>query len=241
MIFFEDKEKNEKFIKDSLMGPNALTILKELLEKLELNKNMRILDLGCGTGLTSMYLAKETGAQIFAADLWIAAGDNFKRFAQFGFERQIVPLHLDAAKPMPFAEDYFDAVISVDAYYYFGTPADYLDKNIVPLLKNGGIIAVGMPGRKDENDDETARKMEPYLRGEKNFHSLEWWKELWQKSKNIEITDSFSMRSHQKAWQDWLASDFYDIKDDIKMMEADGGKYFDTIGLTAKIVKQVQA
>ncbi|MGB2578607.1 cyclopropane fatty-acyl-phospholipid synthase-like methyltransferase [Elusimicrobium simillimum] len=237
MKFFEDEAKNTQFIKNNLMGPNALIILKELLDKLKLNKNMRILDLGCGTGLTSVCLAKETGAQIFAADLWISATDNLKRFTQLGLEKQIFPLQIDAAKPMPFAEDFFDAVISIDAYYYFGTAAGYLDKNIVPLVKKGGVIAIGIPGRKDENDAELAAKMEPYLQGEKNFHSLQWWKDLWQKSKNIEITAAFSMQCHEQAWQDWLASGHSFVKHDIEMMKADSGKYFDTIGLAAEVIK----
>lgn len=237
MIFFENEAKNTKFIKDNLMGPNALLILKELLERLKLNKDMRILDLGCGTGLTSMYLAKETGAQVFAADLWISPTDNYNRFKQFGFEGKIIPLHIDASTTMPFAQNYFDAVISIDAFYYFGTGQTYLDKSIIPLIKKGGVIAVGIPARKDETDHEMLEIMKPHLRGETNFHSLLWWKELWQKSKNIEIAAVFPMKSHQKAWQDWLTTDFYDITADIEMMKADNGKFFDTIGLIAKVIK----
>lgn len=235
MIFFEDKEKNATFVKDHLMGPNALMILAELLEKLKLNQEMRILDLGCGTGLTSVYLAKETGAQVFAADLWINPTDNYNRFKTLGVEKQIIPLHVDATKPLPFAAGYFDAVISIDAYYYFGTGADYLDKSMVPLLKKGGVIAAGIPGRKDESDEEMLEKMKIHLRGETNFHSLEWWKTLWRKSKHTEMTEAFSMKCHQAAWRDWLESGYPGIEADIAMMEADGGTFFDTIGLIAKV------
>lgn len=235
MIFFKDKEKNTAFVKDNLMGPNALLILAELLEKVKLNPDMRLLDLGCGTGLTSAYLAKETGAQIFAADLWINPTDNYNRFKELGVEKQIIPLHVDASKPMPFAAAYFDALISVDAYYYFGTGADYLDTSIVPLLKKGGVIAVGIPGRKDESDGEMLEKMKVHLRGETNFHSLGWWKELWQKSKRTQITHAFSMQCHQAAWLDWLESGYPGIEDDIAMMTADGGKFLDTVGLIARV------
>lgn len=237
MIFFEDKEKNEQFIQNNLMGPNALLILAELLEKIQLNPAMRILDLACGTGLTSMYLAKETGAQVFAADLWINPSDNYKRFKQAGLDNQIIPLQLDAAQPLPFANDYFDAVISIDSFHYFGTDAGYLDKNIIPFVKKSGIVAVGLVGRQNENDREMLEKMTPYLQGETNFHSKDWWKALWRQSKNIEITDAFSLKCHQKAWQDWLCIGDSFTASDIEMMKADGGKFFDTVGLTARVTK----
>ncbi|WP_424245850.1 cyclopropane fatty-acyl-phospholipid synthase-like methyltransferase [Elusimicrobium posterum] len=238
MIFFENERKNKQFIQNNLMGPNALLILDELLEKIKLNKNMRILDLGCGTGLTSMYLAKKTGAQIFAADLWIAPTDNYKRFKQFGLHNQITPLHVDATKPLPFADDYFDAVISIDSFHYYGAAPNYIDKILVPVVKKGGIIAVGVVGRQDENDVEMYAKIKPYLNDETNFHSLDWWTKRWQKSENIEITAAFPMKCHKKAWRDWLSIKDSFISHDIEMMKADGGKFFDTLGLAAKVIKQ---
>lgn len=60
--------------KDYLMGPNSLRVLQELLEKnpCPLNADSLILDLGCGTGLTSFALCMETGAKVLANDLWIS-------------------------------------------------------------------------------------------------------------------------------------------------------------------------
>lgn len=237
MTFFENEEKNKKFIHDNLMGPNAVLILEELLEKIKLTRQMRVLDLGCGTGLTSMYVAKKTGAQVVAADLWISPADNYKRFKQVGLDKQIIPLRLDVTQPLPFAEDYFDAVISIDSFHYYGTGEDFLDKKIIPLVKKDGLIAVGAVGRRNEEDDVMFKKMEPYLQGEKNFHALDWWKKLWQKSPNIEIMAGFSMKCHQQAWKDWLAIDSQFSNNDVVMMKADDGKFFDTIGLIAKVIK----
>ena len=48
-----------------LMGPNSMRVLDELLTKypMKLTDEDMILDLGCGKGLTSMVLAKETPAK----------------------------------------------------------------------------------------------------------------------------------------------------------------------------------
>jgi len=35
--------------------------------------------MGCGTAMTSIFLAKEFGVQVWANDLWISATDNFRR------------------------------------------------------------------------------------------------------------------------------------------------------------------
>ena len=56
---------------ETMMGPNSARILQELLEKFppQLNENDTVLDLGCGKGLTSLIIAKETEAKVFADDL----------------------------------------------------------------------------------------------------------------------------------------------------------------------------
>ena len=88
---------------ETMMGPNSIRILAELFDKypLQLAPDDRILDLGCGTGLTSLVIAKETGAKVFANDLWISAEENRMRFAKWGVEGQITPVCEDASH-LPF-------------------------------------------------------------------------------------------------------------------------------------------
>ena len=119
MDFPRTGKYDKDFLKKNMMGPNSMMILEELLEKVPLKPEMKVLDLGCGNGLTSIFLAKEYGVQVFALDLWISATDNFKRFQEAGVENMVIPIHADA-HDMPFAEGFFDAVISVDAYHYVG-------------------------------------------------------------------------------------------------------------------------
>ncbi|WP_424245840.1 cyclopropane fatty-acyl-phospholipid synthase-like methyltransferase [Elusimicrobium posterum] len=237
MKFFEDENTNTKFMLENMMGPNSVMLLSELLENLNLNKDMKILDLGCGTGLTSLFLAKKTGAQIFAADLWIDPKDNYRRFKELGFDKQIIPLHLDAQKQLPFAESYFDAVISVDSFHYYGAKEGYLDEYIVPIVKPNGKIAIATPGLQKDFENDVPAEMQPYWQDDMHFYSVEWWKELWQKSANIKIDAAFSLKSHTEAWQQWLKCDNPYSKRDIDMIKTEGGKYFNTVGLIATVIK----
>ena len=83
------------FTKEYMMGPNALRLLDEMLGRYPLETKGRVLDLGCGTGLSSMFLAKETGAQVFAVDLWCSATDNYRRFCRWNVGENTVPVHAD--------------------------------------------------------------------------------------------------------------------------------------------------
>lgn len=80
---------DKQFVSDNLMESNALKIAEELTMNLDLQPGMRVLDLGCGKGLTSIFLAKEFGVEVFATDLWISATENHNRFKQLGLENQI--------------------------------------------------------------------------------------------------------------------------------------------------------
>ena len=49
----------EFFNEEYLMGPNSLQLLDEMLTKYPLKEGGRVLDLGAGRGITSMFMAKE--------------------------------------------------------------------------------------------------------------------------------------------------------------------------------------
>ncbi len=53
------------------MGPNSFRIVEEITNGIRIETGSRILDLGCGKGLTSIFLAEKYDSSIFAADLWI--------------------------------------------------------------------------------------------------------------------------------------------------------------------------
>src|SRR3954469_24210034 len=114
-----------QWLVDNWMGPQPLWLLEWLWPVLDLPSGARVLDLGCGTALTSIFLAKEYDAQVVAADLWVDPKDNWSRIETAGCAGGVIPLRAEA-HDLKFAEGYFDAIVGVDAYHYFGTDERYL-------------------------------------------------------------------------------------------------------------------
>lgn len=54
---------------DHHMGPHPLWLAESLCDVLALRPDMRVLDLGCGKAITSIFLANEFGVQVWAVDM----------------------------------------------------------------------------------------------------------------------------------------------------------------------------
>jgi cyclopropane fatty-acyl-phospholipid synthase-like methyltransferase len=223
------------FLRENMMGPNCVRILEELCSDLEIRPGSRIMDLGCGKGLTSIFLAEKFDVQVFATDLWITATENYTRFRELDLDGRIVPIHADA-RSLPYAEGFFDGIVSVDSYIYFGTEEGFVGKNMATLVKTGGFIAVAMPGLRQEFEGGIVPpELAPHWQEDMNFHSGEWWKELWSKEASVEVTHSRSMDCHKKAWEEWLECDNPYARSDIGFIEADNGRYIDTVEIIARV------
>jgi cyclopropane fatty-acyl-phospholipid synthase-like methyltransferase len=213
----------------TMMGPNCLRILDELLALAGLPPGARVLDLGCGMGLTSMALAKAYGCTVTAADLWIPAEDNARRFAEAGLADRVTAVHCEA-RALPFEPESFDAVVSIDAWHYFAADSAYLGTHLLPLLRPGGRLAVGVPGLR-RAFDTVPEDLRPYWVDGMNFCTLSWWRELWLQCTGLTVRHAFDMRCHKRAWDEWLESDNEHAKADVAMMDMEDGRYFATHGL----------
>lgn len=223
-----------KFLTENMMGPNAWRIARELTEGLPLGEGMRVLDLGCGRGLSSVFLAQTFGVQVFAADLWTSATENHARFRQAGVSDRVVPLQLDALR-LPFAAGFFDAVVSIDAYHYFGGSDSYFPQVLRPLLKQDAPVAIAFPGMKFEVQHAPPAEMRPFWEEAalKTWHSIDWWQPKFAPHlNNFQIAE---MDCFDEAWGDWLACDNPYAAEDRQMMAADGGRYMNLIRLTGNV------
>jgi len=237
---FMSNEKNRAFLNATMWGPNAIRQAEELASHFPITKDMKILDLGCGMGLSAVYLAQAHGATVFATDLYADPTENNKNFQALGLAHQIIPMLLDATQPMPFAQGYFDAIFSVGAYNMFGDNEEMLPK-LIPYIKKGGYVAVAFPGLKYEFGDQVPPEMQPYWavpEVAKTVRGIEWWKALFGKAPGLEIITISEQTCHHIAWDEYIASldPGGEDKWTLDMKAAKAGKYFNTIQLVAKVV-----
>jgi len=237
--FPRSNKYDAKRIIDDQMGLNALWLTEWLCRDLDLQPGMRILDLGCGKGLSSMFLAKEYQVQVWATDLWINASDNYNRIKTDGLTDRVFPIHSDA-RELPFAKEFFDAIVCVDAYIYFGTDDLYLDY-LCRFVKPGGQIGIVVPGFMQDVDGPLPEHLIPFWAQECwTWHTVEWWHRLWNRTGLVDVELVEKMTGSWKLWLEWkkarvAAGDGSpSLQADIRVLEADQGRYMGFIRMIAR-------
>jgi SAM-dependent methyltransferase len=138
------------------------------------------------------------------------------------------------AHDLPFAEASFDAIISFDAYHYFGTDDLYLGY-ISSFLKAGGRLGVVVPGLQQELSGSPPAHLMRYWNWEFcSFHSPAWWRRHWEKTGllNVEVADPLPEGS--KLWREWneLCARYggeclrHGVKQEAEMLKVDDGRTF---------------
>ena len=222
---------------ETLMGPNSARILGELLEKhqFSLAKTDIVLDLGCGKGLTSLVLAREIGAKVYASDLWISVEENQSRFSEWGVENQVIPFCEDANESH-FEKGLFQALISVDAYHYFGTKNGFFAEKILPLLKDKATVLLGVPGVKDAYTGRGEELLTEWLGNDAYmFKSPQTWKEIIGDSERMESVETWEMECFDAAWNDWLNTGNEYAVDDERFFDTHIKPYSCLVGIYIKI------
>jgi len=191
------------------MGPGGLYLAAQIARGLNLSQGQRVLDLGCGRGASSIFLAKHYEVSVVAVDLWISATKLYQQFQKHGVEDRVVPLNLDVTKDLPFADDYFNAIFCMDSVHYYGGTVSFWN-HLLPHLKRGGRLGVGSPCFNQEFSPETLKALPSvYDDGTdlwpdefSKYHSPAWWKGLIQNTGGMDVIASYELEDGVIYWED---------------------------------------
>lgn len=212
-------------------GANPLWLTEWLSESLELRPGMRVLDLGCGRAMSSIFLRLEFEVDVWAVDLWFSASENLRRIRDAGVEDHVYPIYADA-RSLPFANDFFDAIICIDSFPYYGTDDLYLSY-LSRFVKPGGQIAIAGAGLMSEGPvpERMANWWEPSMYC---LHSASWWRTHWGKTGIVNVNAADSMPDGWRFWLQWQEVVAPENLAEIRAVENDAGGYLGYIRVVAR-------
>jgi ubiquinone/menaquinone biosynthesis C-methylase UbiE len=205
-------------------GANALWLTEWLMTGMDLRPGMRVLDLGCGWASSSIFLRREWGVQVWATDLWCSASENLPRIRDAGVDDGVFPIHADA-RSLPFAADFFDAILCIDAFYYFGTDDLYLNY-LAQFVKPDGPVGIAGAALVREFDGTLPEHLRDWWTQDLwSLHSAAWLRRHWERTGILKIELADAMPDGWRVWLDWHRMNYPDNAAEIKALEADQGQY----------------
>jgi SAM-dependent methyltransferase len=217
----------------------ALWLGEWLTTAMVLKSDMRVLDLGSGRAVTSIFLAREFGVQVWATDLWISTTENLQRIRDAEVQDRVFPIHADA-RSLPFAGEFFDAILCVDAYPYFGTDDLYLNY-LAHFVKTGGQIGIAGAGLVRELDGTVPQHLRGWWTQDFwSLHSAAWWRAHWERTGLVDIEEADTMPDGWQLWLEWLRTVHPENQVEIVAVEADRGEFLGNIRVVAWRRKDVK-
>jgi SAM-dependent methyltransferase len=233
------KYNPEWLIASASGGANSLWLAEWLAEALALTPGMRVLDLGCGRAASSIFLHREFGVQVWATDLWFSASENLERTHDAAAASSVFPIHADA-RSLPFAAEFFDAIVSVDSFPYYGTDDSYLSC-LARFVKPGGPIGIAGAGLIQEIEGPVPHHLEQWWTPECwCLHSAQWWRRHWERTGVVQIEMADTLPDGWQFWLAWHRVVTPDNATEIAAVEADRGRYLGYVRVVGRRLADFQ-
>ena len=132
--YYQDWADNNKYNKDMVdWNYTAPQEVVSILKKYAFNKNFRILDAGCGTGLVGIELKKYGYANVEGVDF----SQSMLNLVPQNIYQKIEKIDLN--KPLKFKNNIYDVVMCVGTFTYGHVKPHALDE-IIRITKNKGLV-----------------------------------------------------------------------------------------------------
>jgi len=150
-----------------------------------------------------------------------------------GIATGVYPLHAEA-HALPFEPAFFDVIVSIDSFHYYGTD-DMYAHYVARFLKPGGVIAIAGAGLSQEFEGEIPAALcgwwEPTMAA---LHTHAWWRRHWQRSGILEVTLADSLPDAWRLWLEWQHAVAPDNRAEIEALERDGGAHLTYVRAVAR-------
>jgi SAM-dependent methyltransferase len=182
-------------------GGGGLYLAARMARTMCLKADDLVLDLGCGKGSTSLFLAKHYGVRVIALDLWTSAEFLRQKFTSQGYGEQITPVQMDVTEPLPFPIDYFNSIFCMNSFNFYGGHHAFL-AHLLKHLKSGGELCIGSEVLTAEfTETQIAHPPQVYAfrlpspnehvnvfeDDFKKQHTPSWWRDLFQSSGLLQV------------------------------------------------------
>jgi ubiquinone/menaquinone biosynthesis C-methylase UbiE len=119
----------------------SMEATRQLVEKCHVAEGQRVLEIGCGVGATTTYLARKIGARVVGTDLLERMVQRTReRAEQEGVAARITLATADARR-LPFADARFDAVLMESVNVFFEDKGEAV-REYVRVTKPGGYVGL---------------------------------------------------------------------------------------------------
>lgn len=190
------------------MAPGGLYLAARMARSLNLSSGDIVLDIGCGRGDSSIFLAKHFGVTVVCFDLWISSTFLSHKCRRNGCRQSVLPLDLDATESLPFPNDYFDAIFCMQSLHSFGGDANVL-RRLIGHLKPGGVFVAGGTCFNEEPANgqlpETFSHTDGWDAEYEKYHSPSWWNDVFEQTRLLDVVQCIELREGRVMWEDGLA------------------------------------
>ena len=210
-------------IYEYMIGCGGLFLASKMIRQMKIKKGDIVLDLGCGLGTTSIFLAKNFDVTVIAVDLWNSPKILSRRAKEEGLSNRIIPVQMDITQVIPFAEDYFDAIFCMNSLFMFGDDLDFL-KKLLKTLKKSGTFCLGSECFNQEPDYKNIDDVPKVYNFEykwsvwegccSKYHCSGWWKSLLAETNMLDIRYCQELDDGIILWED-SAINYYSYYDKV--------------------------
>lgn len=197
--------RDEIYDRGRMMAPGGLLLASIVAEGLALRAGMRVLDLGCGRGQSSAFLASTFHVDVVSIDLWIRAEERRHAAESAGLASRIRCLEGDITRGLPAGLGQFDAVFALQSFHSFGARRGMV-RYLASLLAAGGRVAIGQTCFREEPGElagvfaDTGGWRAEYGK----YHAPPWWAERFRQSGAFDVERCEELLDGDVMWEDDL-------------------------------------